>query len=621
MRLLPGALVVFGFGLTACSGDILGGTSASAPSPNVESTAPTSPVVVPGTPDPAEPLLPVFDCQPGADPTPAAALRLTKRQYRATLSDLLSRALSPATVEGFLSQGDVAQAFAALPEDGSSDRLLVYDAQDQRISTRLVEPQLEVATAVGTWISADATRLATFVRAFAPASMCATVTASACVDAFIEGFGQRALRRPLDAADGDAAFYRAAYDDTTYGGYRGLIAAMLLSPGFTFRLELKGTAEAGRDDLSRLTPFELASRLSYTLTGSMPDEALFAAARVGFVGAGQTVDEQVDRLLATPRARAHFEGFYRQWLRLNRIPGFNPSATSALGLQDPDRLGAPLPASLDLPRFRLDAFEEQVSMMTHFTFDERQGSMRDVLTTNRSFARTPQLAQVYGVGAWTGEASNVVSIPAGQRAGLFTRTAFLLSGYPDTNPIHRGARLQVEYLCGVMEPPADTSPPAGYMAPAIPTVRNLVAAKTEMPGTACYGCHTFVINPLGFALEQYDAFGRNRRQEPIHDGMGGITRWEPVDFTATTNVSRAGPTRSTNALELSESLAASDRFHACYARNVFRGFVGRTEQATQGDACVLQALQQASAGGSLKDVARALVKSPSFALRRFTTDP
>jgi hypothetical protein len=282
MRLLPGALVVCG--LTACSGDILGGTSASAPSPNVESTAPTSPVVVPGTPDPAEPLPPVFDCQPGADPTPAAALRLTRRQYRATLSDLLSHALSPATVEGFLSQGDVAQAFAALPEDGSSDRLLVYDAQDQRISTRLVEPQLEVATAVGTWISADATRLATFVRTFAPASTCATVTASACVDAFIEGFGQRALRRPLDAADGDAAFYRAAYDDTTYGGYRGLIAAMLLSPGFTFRLELKGTAEAGRDDLSRLTPFELASRLSYTLTGSMP--ARRSSRRRGWASSG-----------------------------------------------------------------------------------------------------------------------------------------------------------------------------------------------------------------------------------------------------------------------------------------------------------------------------------------------
>lgn len=602
----------------ACSGDIVGGLvgpSTSAPAGATPGTpqTPDAPVV------PDEPLPPLFDCQPSADPSVSGALRLTPRQYRATVADLLGRALPPATVEAFLAQGEVARALAALPEDGSSDRQLVYDQQDQRISTRLVEPQLDVATAVATWVTADATRLATFVRAFAPGAACTTITASACVDAFIDGFGQRVLRRPLD--DGDAAFYRAAWDDTVFGGYRGLIATLLLSPGFLFRLELKGLAETGRGDLSRLTPFELASRVSYTLTGSMPDEPLFAAARAGFTGPGQTLDEQVDRLLATPRARAHFEGFYRQWLRLNRVPGFNPSAASALAQRDPDGLSSPLPSSLDLPRFRLDAFEEQVSMLTHFTFDEREGSMGDVLTTSRSFARTPELASVYGVGPWSGDPAQVVAIPAGQRAGLFTRSAFLLSGYPDTNPIHRGARLQVEYLCGVMEPPADTSTPATYVPPAVPTVRNLVAAKTQIAGTACYGCHTYTVNPLGFALEQYDAFGRNRRQEPIHDGAGAITRWEPVDFTASSTVSREGPTRTTNALELSAALAASDRFHACYARNVFRGFLGRGEQPTQGDACVLQAMQQASASGSLKDVARALVRAPQFALRRFTPDP
>jgi hypothetical protein len=606
---------------TACAGDILGGGgSALVPSQPGEMGPPPTTPGEPNGPAPSEPLPPIFDCRPETAPSPSAALRLTKRQYRATVSDLLSRALPGATVEGFLSQAEVAQALAAMPDDGSSDRQLVYDTQDQRISTRLIEPQLDVATAVGTWVSADATRLATFVRAFGAASACGTITASGCVDSFITGFGERALRRPLDVAAGDAAFYRAAYDDAAYGGYRGLIAALLLAPGFVFRLELAGAPEAGRDDLTRLTPFELASRLSYTLTGSMPDEALFAAARAGFMGAGNSVDEQVDRLLATPRARAHFEGFYRQWLRLNRVSGINPSAASALTLQDPDGLGAPLPANLDLPRFRLDAFEEQVAMLNHFTFDEARGSMRDVLTTNRSFARAPAVASVYGVGPWSGDPSQVVTIPEGQRAGLFTRSAFLLSGYPDTNPIHRGARLQVEYLCGVMEPPADTSPPAGYQPPAIPTVRNLVAAKTEMPGTACYGCHTFAINPLGFALEQYDAFGRNRRQEPLHDGMGGITRWERVDFTATTSVRRDGPTTSANAVEFSEALAGSDRFHACYARNVFRAFVGRAEQAAQGDACTLAALQEASASGSLKDVARALVRAPAFSLRRFTPD-
>jgi hypothetical protein len=152
-------------------------------------------------------------------------------------------------------------------------------------------------------------------------------------------------------------------------------------------------------------------------------------------------------------------------------------------------------------------------------------------------------------------------------------------------------------------------------------VRNLVAAKTEMPGTACAGCHTTAINPLGFALEQYDAFGRDRRREPLLDAAGAVARWEPVDFTATTNVQREAPTSSTNAIEFMAALAASDRFHACYARNVFRAFVGRAEQASQGDACALAAVQQASTSGSLKDAARALVLSPAFALRRYTPEP
>lgn len=620
------------FLLTACSGELIGG--AAERGVPVDPTNPTNPTrpIDPANPNPTnpnptnpnptnpttpEPLPPIFECDAAVDPSPTVVLRLTKSQYRATVSDLLTHALPAATVSSFLGQGEVARALAALPDDGSADKSRVtYETQDQRISTLLVEPQVDVATEIGGWIAGDPTRLATFVRAFGSASACGTVTSSGCVDSFITGFGERALRRPLDVADGDAAFYRGAYDDATYGGYRGLIAAFLLAPGFLFRTELKGTLESGRDDLVRLTPFELASRLSYTFAGTMPDDALFAAARANFSGAGNTVGEQLDRLLAQPRARQHFEGFYRQWLRLNRVPGFNPSATSALAVQDPDGLGAPLPATLDLAQFRLDAFDEQVALMNHYTFDAPAGSMRDALTSTRSFARSASVASVYGVAAWSGDAAQVVSLPAGQRAGLFTRAAFLLSGYPDTNPIHRGARLQVEYLCGVMDPPANVSTPSQYMAPAIPTVRNLVAAKTQIAGTACAGCHSQIINPLGFALEQYDAFGRNRRKEPIHDATGAITSWEPVDFTATSFISREADTTTHDALELSAALAGSDRFHACYARNVFRSFVGR-EEATS-DACVLSALQQASASGSLKDVARALAQSRDFTLRRFT---
>lgn len=583
------------FLVTACSGEILG------PRPD--------PSTLPGyvEPNPTEVRPEWFACEPEADPSPEVVLRLTPTQYRNTLEDLLGRAFSATDVRALFESDPLAAQLARLPADGSSHRTEVtYDSMDQRISPLLTEPQLELATGIGEWIANDPARLLSFTQTF---GSCATPAQRTCVDAVLEGFGARALRRPLDADD--RLTYRGAYDDAAYGGYKALIAALLLAPDFLFRAEFRGEAVDGRTDFTRLAPHELANRISYALLNSMPDDQLLAAAAAGFTGEQQTVEAQITRLLGTPRARAQSEHFYRQWLRLDRVPGFNPTAASALTLQYPDGSAPALPTNTDLTRLRSDAFEESVALMTYYA---QHGSLRDAISSDVSFARTPILAQLYGVQPWDGSAT-LVHFPPGQRAGLFNRAAYLLSGYPDTNPVMRGARLRVEYLCDVMEPPADTSPPANYVPPTVPTVRNAVVAKTEIPGSACQGCHQHSINPLGFPFESYDAFGRYRTQEPLFDMTGAVASWVPVNASTQPNLDRDGdPARVADGASFSALLADSQRLHACYARHTFRYVLGREEHAA--DNCALSSMEKAAGTGSLQDVMRGLTQSRGFALRR-----
>lgn len=560
--------------------------------------------------------VPVFACAEAAEPSPSTVQRLTHAEYLATLEDLLGRAFTPAQVSAALASGAVAPAVAALPTDGTGGKDLVYDSQDQRISTLLIGPQVDIATGLAEWVASDNARLTAFTNAF---GNCSTPTQAACIDAVVSGFGARALRAPLTPED--VTFYRAAYDATTYGGYRGLIASYLLAPGFLFRTEMRGDDVAAQ--LTRLTPHELAARLAYTVTGSMPDEALLTAAANGFTG--DALDVQLERLLQTPRARAHLEGFFRQWLRPERVHSFNPSAVPSLAVVEPMGPAQAMPLDTDLPQLRTDAIEEMVALLDHYAFDAPNGSMRDVLTSDVSFARTPALAQVYGVGQWQGDAQQLVHFPAGQRGGLFTRAGYLFSGYPDSNPIIRGARLRVEYLCDQLQPPADISTPTGYVAPAIPTVRNLTTAKTEIAGTSCRACHAVSINPLGFPFEKYDAFGRFRHSEPLRDAMGMPAGWQPIDSTTAPNMDRNGSAATvTDALELSQQLAGNERFHACFARHAFRALTGRQEKVDTGaqtfDGCVLQSMQKASQTGSIRDVLRGMVHSPHFSLHKLPAE-
>lgn len=562
---------------------------------------------------------PMFECDAGAPISSAPLLRLTVQQYRNALTQVLSGGLTAVEVRAALTA--VAPRLDALPSDGlASGEHLTYDTEDQRISRLLVDPQVYAALDLGDWLVADTARLERFVKAFAGAANCPTVASASCVSAFIGSFGKAALRRPVDADE--KVVFQGFYDDAAFGGYAATIAGILVSPSFLFRTEFKGEAVAGQSDLLTLTDWELASRLAFSLTGSPPDAPLLAAAEAHFVGTGKTFEDQTTRLVASTKGKQHLERFYTQWLRSDRVPPIDSSAVPALVRSYPDRPDSGLPASTDLEALRNDAFAELVTLMTEVT--NADGTLKDALLSERSYAHSKDLAAIYGVTPWPGTLpdggvdSSPVTFPAGQRAGLFSRAGFLLSGFADANPIKRGARLRVEYLCDLMVPPDNTTPPAEYVTPAVPTPRHVAKAKTEIEGSTCVSCHKPFINPLGFALEQYDAFGRFRTQEPVQ--VGATFNWVPSEWWSVPNVTPNDP-EAHSSKDLAVILAESQKFNACFARHVFRYLNARAGAVTTTtDGCLLRDLQATASGSPLRRTFTSSTQQPAFRLRRLTRE-
>jgi hypothetical protein len=234
----------------------------------------------------------------------------------------------------------------------------------------------------------------------------------------------------------------------------------------------------------------------------------------------------------------------------------------------------------------------------------------------RSFTQNAELAALYGVPVWDGS-GEPPSFPAGERPGLLSRALFLSTGSPSTRPIMKGVFIRKQILCDELPPP----PPGANAKPpelrSDMTTREVVEELTETPGTVCAGCHTALINPLGFASEGFDALGRLRSEQRLFDMDGSEVDSKPVDTSTIPNVVLGDDTPSSGIADLSEQIAVSGKSEACIARNFFRFTYARWEEEEL-DGCALEALRGAlDAGGTIPDLLRAAVLSPEFRRRRF----
>jgi hypothetical protein len=447
--------------------------------------------------------------------------------------------------------------------------------------------------------TSEATRDDTALRELTGCAAFATdAEAMACGASFVSRFGLRTHRRPLTDEERAryVSFFEARRAEIDFAAAVQLTAmAMLQAPPFLYRLEIAaGASEDTTGGVAvALSQYELASRLSFLLWGTMPDETLFAAAEAGELTDADALEAEARRMLEDPRARDLVADFHRQWLDFDRVlaPEHGSRVHDAEGLFAPDAQRA--------------AREELLRFVAAEVFDG-EGTLSSLFTSRRSFVNST-LAGLYGVDGPTSPTEwREVELPAGERAGLLTRIGPLASHAHagNSSPPLRGVYVMERVLCEQRPSPppdADLSPPMPTPGAGPQTNRDLFEIRTS--GPTCQGCHVR-IDGYGFLFENFDERGVFRSVDNTH----------PVDATgAITGTDVDGPVDG--AIELSERLAESGHVQQCAVQRWFRFSQGRAPE--EADACHLDSLERrfARSGGDIRELLVSMVRRPEFRLR------
>lgn len=585
--------------LAACSGSIVGGAPGGGSGGGLAGGGAGG---AGGGSEPWE--VPRFTCTPNQSPVELPLRRLTKRQVVSSVRDLVERT--------GLSAADRAQVLAAvLPTlNGFPDDRLVgvpgekhggFTQLDQAIQQGHVDVTYAAATELGRELTNTSAKLGGLLGACATDA--STANDAQCLRDFVAAFGLLVHRRPLDAADLDFYTQVAGTTPVDPAAIADVVALLLTSPRFLYHVEEGDPAAAGPTPLDA---YALASRLSFHFWQTMPDQALLDAAASGALATDDGYRAQVQRLFDDPRTDAALDDFFAHWFRLDELPPLDT------------RIGTPVFdafAGADVPNATLH--QEMMAEVLDATRDVARtgGAVGDVLTSRRFFARTDALARLYGQPRWDG-ASAPADFTQPARAGLLTRAAFLASGSANTRPVMKGFRIRNALLCQKIPPPPDNAMATPIeLAPDL-TTREMVEAITEVPGSACAGCHATILNPLGFATEDFDALGRHRATQQLFDAQGQPTVAKPVNTRATPHVSGIS-TPIDGAAELTRLLAEGGEFQTCFVRQYFRFTFQRMEDEAV-DGCLLESLQGAAlAGRPLRELLMATALAPEFQRRDF----
>jgi hypothetical protein len=552
--------VIMWLGAGACAGQIGSDPEDPATAPSPAGSAPAGrPATGGAAPAGGQAASPAP--APPAGTLPGVPLRrLTNREYLATLRDLLAIQLPPLEL---------------LPEE----RVDGFDnnAAALTVSPVLAEQYLMAAESAARLAGAN-------LAAVAP---CATAATDACAAEIAGTLGKRAWRRPL-SPDEVATLVRLYQSGKGQGGFRAgvelVIRALLFSPNFLFRVEVGVPAE-GRPGLLRPTSWEMATRLSYFLWGTMPDGVLFDTAEKDALRTAAQVRAQAERMLQDRRARGATASFLEQWLDLDQI------GKEAKDEKVFPKLTAPMAPLL---RKEADAFLEHAVW---------QGDVRSLFTASESFLNA-KLAAYYGVAGPRGETLERAPLDAPRRAGVVTLGGVLsmLAGPEQTAPTLRGLFVREKLLCERMPPPPPTvnnnRPPPVRTS----TTRERIAQHAKDP--SCAGCHQ-LIDPIGFGLEKFDGAGLYRETD------GG----KPIDDAGEVVGHEIG--RFRGAAELGQKLAASRSTGACLARQWFRFGTGRTE-ATDDEPTLTWLAGELSPTAPIRGLLAALTQTDAFLYRPVT---
>jgi hypothetical protein len=405
-------------------------------------------------------------------------------------------------------------------------------------------------------------------------------------DAWLAAFGQRACRQALDpqaltalAALFDRGPTLFASGDPFTDGVRASIAAILQSPCFLYRFE----GVAGPAGAAELAQIELASKLSYALWNTLPDQELLDAAAAGEL-APPFLDSQVQRMLEAPAAHDAMADLHRQLLHVDSYAQIWRPSEEVLGI---DVFEDSTPAAMQSEVF---AFVDDAIW--------NGGTVRDLFTSRRTFANQA-LADIYGISGIAGDDLVPVDLDPAQRSGLLTLSGFLAWEADQSEPklIERGAFVNSALLCVDIPPPPANAAALPIDEDSDLTLRERIDNHTSTCGA---GCHTALINPIGYAFGKYDQNG----------GYATRDQGSPIDATGTYTF-EDGPISFDGAVELGAILAEREQVHRCYVGHLLAYLEGRA--VTSDDEDRLEGLTAASlAGLPIRELVADIVTDPAF---------
>ncbi|MCC6623076.1 MAG: DUF1592 domain-containing protein [Deltaproteobacteria bacterium] len=544
----------------------------TAPPGGLEDTATAPADTGAGDTTPAPSVRPAH-CSAQITPGPAPLRRLTKTEYNNTVAELL---------------GDTSRPADAFPPE---EETLGFDnnASGRGVTQVHIERYMQAAEQL---VKAALDNHRALVIPCDPDDIGAVL----CAEQTVKRFGRLVYRRPLATTEVEVyrQYFEALYATEGFDGAIAMLLEVLLqSPHFLYRTELGGVDDDG-DGVVALTGYELATRMSYLFWGSMPDDALLAAAEIGLLDTPQGIASEARRMLADPKARGAIQHFHDQWLQLKMLPDtykdhdLFPEFTEGLK----DKL------LIETRRF-----------IDHVIFDG-EGDLGTLLSATYSFV-DPELAAHYGleapvappVDARTGFVRT--ELDPEERAGLFTHASILSvqAKYNQTSPVLRGKFVREQILCQHLNPPPaniNITPPD--LDPGL-TTRERFSQHSD--SEECAPCHK-KMDPVGLAFENYDSLGRWRDEE---NGL-------PIDTTGELRFTWDVDGDVDNALDIAHRLAGSEEVRQCYVTQWFRYTHGR--DVAYDDECHVWDLMRAfeAADWDIQEMLVALTQTEAFRYRR-----
>jgi hypothetical protein len=497
------------------------------------------------TPDAGTPV--VDPCAtPTAGPTPLR--RLTRDEYDATVRDLLHTTRTPG--QNFPREEGLGFSTTAAAQSASG--LLAQSLAD---AAELLAQEADLP------------------------SLLPCPVADACAAPFITAFGRRAFRRPVtpDEATRLLAFFQAqrqTLDVET--SYRQLLTLFLQAPQFLFRVEPRAPTPAP------VVGYAMATRLSYFLWGTTPDDALLDAAQAGTLDTRAGVETQARRLLADPRAHDAVRRFHVEWLGVTRLSGMDKADAG------------------DWEHLQRSMVEEVARFGDAVVMDG--GTQADLFTARFTFV-DEALGQLYGIDGITGDDFRQVPLTTLDRGGVLTLPGVMATWAKSnqSSPVLRGRLVRERFLCQTLP-----TPPANVVVDLPPPTSGTTRQRytQHLVDPACKSCHQ-LLDPVGFGFEHYDALGAYRNAE---NGL-------PIDSSGTLVSTRDVDGPFTGALDLGARLGSSTEVRDCLVTQWFRYAAGRAE--TDADRCALAAAQAAltAAHGDLRELLIALATGDALRTR------